>query len=154
VPAGDAFSARQQDEITRALRVADHESGLNFSVYVGALRDGSGSTPAASTAAAVPEVSADATDSSFRQAAQRLHAALGGDAPTSVLVVVDPASRHLEIVTGAEARRKLDDRDCALTAMSMVTAFAAGDLTGGIVDGVQKLAEHARQPRTLHLDSP
>ena len=46
------------------------------------------------------------------------------------------------------------DRDCALTAMSMVTAFSSGDLTGGIVDGVQKLAEHARQPRTLHLDSP
>jgi uncharacterized membrane protein YgcG len=142
VPAGDAFSPRQQDEITRALRVAEHESGLNFSVYVGALRDGT------STA------SVDEDPASVRQAAQRLHAALGGDASSSVLVVVDPASRHLEIVTGTEARRKLDDRDCALTAMSMVTAFSAGDLTGGIVDGVQKLAEHARQPRTLHLDSP
>jgi TPM domain len=153
VPAGDAFSARQQDEITRALRVAEHESGLNFSVYVGALRDGSTST--GGTAAPTPDESTgDAADSSFRQAAQRLHAALGGDAASSVLVVVDPASRHLEIVTGSAARRKLDDRDCALTAMSMVTAFSAGDLTGGIVDGVQKLAEHARQPRTLHLDSP
>ncbi|HJY24556.1 MAG TPA: DUF5130 family protein [Actinomycetes bacterium] len=147
MPAGDAFSARQQDEITRALRVAESESGLSFSVYVGALRDGS-------PGAADTIVSADASGASVRQAAQRLHAALGGEASSSVLVVVDPASRHLEIVTGAEAHRKLDDRDCALTAMSMVTAFSAGALTGGIVDGVQKLAEHARQPRTLHLDSP
>jgi len=146
VPAGDAFSARQQDEITRALRVAEHESGLNFSVYVGALRDGSTSNSAGNPG--------EDEDGSFREAAQRLHAALGPDAASSVLVVVDPASRHLEIVTGAEARRKLGDRDCTLTAMSMVTAFSAGDLTGGIVDGVQKLAEHARQPRTLHLDSP
>jgi TPM domain len=146
VPAGDAFSARQQDEITRALQVAEHESGLNFSVYVGALNERS-----------APGASGDvgeADEGSIRQAAQRLHEALGADAPSSVLVVVDPSARHLEIVTGAEARRKLGDRDCALTAMSMVTAFSAGDLTGGIVDGVQKLAEHARQPRTLHLDSP
>ena len=147
MPAGDAFSARQQEEITRALRVAEHESGLNFSVYVGTLRDGS-------TASTESTATVDEDAATVRRAAQRLHAALGGDAPSSVLVVVDPASRHLEIVTGAEARRKLDDRDCALTAMSMVTAFSAGDLTGGIVDGVQKLAEHARQPRTLHLDSP
>ena len=146
MPAGDAFSARQQDEITRALRVAEHESGLNFSVYVGALRDGS--------TANVPGGGGETDENSIRQAAQRLHEALGADAPSSVLLVVDPSSRHLEIVTGAEARRKLGDRDCALTAMSMVTAFSAGDLTGGIVDGVQKLAEHARQPRTLHLDSP
>lgn len=151
MPAGDAFSPRQQDEITRALRVAEQESGLNFSVYVGALRDGALS---GGTRGAEPTVGVDEDPASVRQAAQRLHAALGGDAPSSVLVVVDPASRHLEIVTGVEARRKLDDRDCALTAMSMVTAFSAGDLTGGIVDGVQKLAEHARQPRTLHLDSP
>jgi hypothetical protein len=85
--------------------------------------------------------------------AERLHAAL--DAPeSSVLVAVDPAARSLEIVNGEGLRHRLDDRACGLAALAMTTAFAAGDLSGGIVNGVQSLAEHARAPRTLHLDTP
>jgi hypothetical protein len=36
--------------------------------------------------------------------------------------------------------------------MSMTSSFGAGDLAGGIVDGLRTLAEHARQPRALHTD--
>jgi uncharacterized membrane protein YgcG len=130
VPAGEAFSARQQEEIVRAIRFAREASGLDFSVYVGTTGD-------------YP-----------RGYAERLHAALGDRAPQSVLVAVDPSSRALEVVTGAAARRQLDDRAAALAAASMTSAFQGGDLAGGIATGVQMLAEHARQPRTLHLDSP
>ena len=87
-----------------------------------------------------------------RAYAQRLHTALGVDAPRSVLVLVDPSSRALEIVTGELARRWVDDRVTALAAMTMTSSFAAGDLHGGIVQGVQLLAEHARHPQSLHTD--
>jgi uncharacterized membrane protein YgcG len=67
-----------------------------------------------------------------------------------VLVLVDPAARIVEIVTGADARRDLDDAEVKLAALSMQTAFAAGDLVGGITGGVLQLAEHARRPTLLH----
>lgn len=130
MPAGEAFGPRQQDDIVRALRSAQAVSGLRMSVYVGTL----GPDP--------------------RAQARRLHAALRPDPGSAVLVAVDPGQRRLEIVTGAAAARQLDDRSCALAAASMTSAFLAGDLTGGIVTGVQMLAEHARQPRTLHTGTP
>ena len=63
------------------------------------------------------------------------------------------SSGHLvEIITGAQARLVLDDGSCGLAALTMQTAFAAGDLAGGIVRGVNQLADHARQPDTLHTE--
>jgi uncharacterized membrane protein YgcG len=58
----------------------------------------------------------------------------------------------LEIVTGAEVRRELDDNEVSLAAMSMQSAFSAGDLVGGIRQGLQMLAEHARRPPMLHAE--
>ncbi|MCU0266503.1 MAG: DUF5130 domain-containing protein [Actinomycetia bacterium] len=127
MPAGEAFSDRQREEIERAVRLAERESGLRFSVYVGTL----------------------GADS--RERALRLHAALGPDATSAVLVAVDPGERRLEIVTGPESKRQLDDYSCGLGALSMTTQFAAGDLAGGIVNGVLTLGEHARTPKVLHL---
>lgn len=126
MPAGEAFSARQREDITRAIAQAKQACGVRFSVYVG---------PA---------------EGDSRGFARRLHAALGPDASHAVLVFVDPANRRLEVVTGPEARRQLDDRSCALAGMSMTTAFVSGDLAGGIVNGLRMLAEHARRPRSLH----
>lgn len=155
MPAGEAFTPRQQEDIVRAIRAASRNSGgLTFSVYVGSLA-GSGSEHP-------------------RAHAERLHAALGareeaGGNPTAaehdasrvaaaaadcVLVAVDPQARRLEIVTGADARRWLDDRSCALAAATMTSSFAAGDLAGGIVAGLQVLGDHARHPRTLHAETP
>ena len=130
VPAGEAFSSRQSDDITRAIRLAQDASGLQYSVYVGAL------------------------EGDTRPAAQALHASLGAAAANTVLVAVDPAARRLEVVTGSLARRSLDDRSCALAALTMTSQFALGDLAGGIVNGLRTMAEHARHPRTLHLDQP
>jgi uncharacterized membrane protein YgcG len=126
VPAGDAFSAGQVQGIERAIEQAHEESGLNFSVFVGA-----------------PE-------GELREQGRRLLGALGADADRAVVVVVDPARRRLDILTGATAARFLDDRATALGAMSMTSSFTAGDLAGGIVAGLHTLSEHARHPRTLH----
>ncbi|MGB2839030.1 MAG: DUF5130 family protein [Actinomycetes bacterium] len=128
MPAGDAFSAGQVDAIERALAHAHAESDLEYSVFVGA------------------------PDGDLREQGRRLLGALGGDADRSVIVVVDPAHRRLEILTGTVAARHLDDRATALGAMSMTSSFAAGDLAGGIVAGLHTLSEHARHPRTLHAD--
>jgi uncharacterized membrane protein YgcG len=58
------------------------------------------------------------------------------------------------VVTGIEARRRLDDRAAGLAAMTMTSAFQAGDLSGGIVSGVLSLAEQARTEKSLHTDTP
>jgi uncharacterized membrane protein YgcG len=130
VPAGEAFSERQRDDIARAIRLARQESDLPVSVYVGTL------------------------DGDTRAMATQLHRALGPGASRSVLVAVDPGARRLEIVTGSDVRRHLDDRSAGLAALAMTSAFQAGDLSGGIASGVLSLAEHARVPKSLHTDQP
>jgi uncharacterized membrane protein YgcG len=127
VPAGDAFTARERYDIDKAIRDAETVSRYEFSVFVGSAEE------------------------ETRPFAERLHSTL--TAPErSVLVMVDPASRLLEIVTGSEVRRVLDDHAVHLAAMTMQTAFAAGDLVGGITQGVMMLAEHARTPQMRHAE--
>lgn len=123
---GDGFSASQRHEIDKAIRDAETMCRFEFSVYVGA------------------------SEGETRPFAERLHAALTAPA-RSVLVMVDPAARIVEVVTGAEVRRDLRDEEVKLAVLGMQTAFAAGDLTGGIKRGVLQLADHARRPRMLHV---
>ena len=129
VPAGDAFTPDQRRTIERARAVAGQASGLTFHVCVGSV----GADP--------------------RGAARALHAALPHEA-SAVLVLVDPAGRALEIVTGARAHRVLDDSACSLVALAMQSAFSAGDLAGGIVHGLHQLGEHAHRPESLHTSTP
>ena len=132
MPAGDAFTQRQQEDIVRAIRLADAQAALPVSVYVGTL---------------------DAPDGVTRAAAQRLHAALGEDAASTVLVAVDPGLRRVEIVVGRDLVHRIDDRSCALAAIAMTSTFQAGDLAGGIVAGINTLAEHTRLPRSLEREA-
>ena len=125
---GEGFSADQRYEIDRAIRAAETVSRYEFSVYVGA---------------------ADGEAGPF---AQRLHAALVAPA-RSVLIMVDPAGRQLQIVTGSVVRRDLPDDAVRLAAVAMESAFSHGDLVGGIKRGLAQLAEAARQPATLHASS-
>ena len=73
--------------------------------------------------------------------------------PAGVLVAVDPVSRRLEIVTGSLAAERISDRVCALASLAMTSSFAAGDLVGGLRNGIQVLADHGRHHRTPHLDT-
>src|SRR3954451_19914320 len=108
MPETGPFTDGQIRDISRACSKATAETGLHYSVYVGAV------------------------EGEIREHAERLHAALGGLAPRSVLVLVAPGDRQLEVVTGKESARRLSDRACALAALSMTTSFAGGDLVGGI----------------------
>jgi uncharacterized membrane protein YgcG len=125
VPGGDGFTAAQRHQIDKAIRDAETECRYEFSVYVG---------PA---------------DEDTRAFAERLHASLVAP-PISVLIMIDPVARVIEVVTGEQARRELDDNEVRLAMAEMQTEFAHGDLPGGIVRGIQRLAAHARGPRTLH----
>jgi hypothetical protein len=128
VSAGDAFTAAERAEIDRAIRDAETVCRYEFSVYVGRCEGESGPF------------------------ARKLHATL--TAPDrSVLIMIDPVARLLEIVTGAQVRRDLDDGEVRLAALSMQAAFSADDLVGGIKQGVLMLAEHARRPPMLHAES-
>jgi uncharacterized membrane protein YgcG len=108
-------------QIQRAIKIAEKRTGLNWSVFVG-------------------DLGADS-----RAEALVRHGALGPAAAESVLLAVDPTARKLEIITGARARRRLDDRSCALAAASMAGTFAVRDLDGGIARGILALVEHVRR---------
>ncbi|HVX68200.1 MAG TPA: DUF5130 family protein [Mycobacteriales bacterium] len=122
VPSGEAFTNEQQSDIERVTALANAETGLRFSVYVGEV------------------------DGDIRDAAEARHAAFGAEASWTVMILISPDDRLLEIVTGEAAARRLSDRACALAALSMTTSFAGGDLAGGIVTGVRMLAEAAGHP--------
>ena len=125
MPAGDAFSSAQEAEIDRAIRAAETSCRFEFSVYVGAV------------------------DGPTNPFAKRLHASLSSPA-RSVLILVDPAARSIEVITGSVVRRSLSDDAVRLAVAGMQSAFSGGDLVGGIKHGVGQLAEAARQPETLH----
>jgi len=131
VAAGD-FSAGERFEIDRAIRAAEEMSRYEFSVFVGRSQVGDDGDP--------------------RDYAVGLHAALV--APShSVLLMVDPVARVVEVVTGSVVKRTLTDHEVQLAILEMQTAFSAGDLVGGLKRGIDMLAAHARAPQTLHAES-
>jgi uncharacterized membrane protein YgcG len=129
VAAGDAFTAFQRHELEKVVADAERLSGRRFSVYVGPAGD-------------------DA-----RATAEQMHASLSVPAE-SILILVDPAAHALEIVTGASVKDALSNRKAALAALSMQTAFAAGDLERGLRAGIQQLADQAKAEVSLHTDTP
>jgi hypothetical protein len=126
VHAGDALTDAQRGELARVLRSASDSARLSFRLYVGVLERG-------------------------RESALDLLAARGADASDTVLVAVDPGARSLEIVTGSRAAAVIDDRSCSLAALAMTSSFSAGDLVGGIRNGMQVLVDHASRSPRRHL---
>lgn len=124
MPAGE-FNSAERFQVEDAIRQAEQVSRFEFSVFVG-------------------RSSADP-----RVFATQLHNKLVAPA-RSVLIMLDPASRVLEVVTGGEVRRNLTDAEVELATLQMQASFANGDLVDGLRRGIQMLAEHARAPETLH----
>ena len=127
--AGDRFTASERVALDETIRKAERVSRVEFSVFVGH------------------------ADGDPRAFALSLHAALAAPA-RSILVMVDPDARALEVVTGGEVRRTLRDQQVELAVAAMQSLFASGDLVGGLRRGLQMLAEHARAPLTLHAEQP
>jgi uncharacterized membrane protein YgcG len=124
VAAGE-FSSAERYALDDAIRKAEQQSRAEFSLFVGK------------------------AEGEPRAFATQLHNSLVAPA-RSILILVDPDARALEIVTGGYVRRTLSDKEVELTALQMQTSFAEGDLVGGIRRGIAMLAEHARPQNTLH----
>lgn len=127
--AGDTFTVDQRRAIDKALRQAEEGSGLDFHVRIGGDEDGEPRRVALDVLQRMP------------------------DPARSVVLVVEPGQRAIEIVTGSVARRSLSDESCGLALLGMQGSFQAGDLPGGLVSGIHQLAEHARAPQTLHTET-
>ena len=119
------LSRGERTELDRAIRSAEQASRAEFSVFIGH----AGADP--------------------RQHARLLHGSLTAPA-RSILVLVDPSARALEVVTGSDVRRRVSDQQVDLAILAMSSAFAEGDLVGGLRRGLSMLAEAARPQRTLH----
>ncbi len=116
------FSYRELARLDEALTMSSRETGLFFNLYIGDL------------------------GKRTRSRAEELHALSKADPSDSVLVAVSPGQRVVEVVTGAASARRLPDRACALAVLSMTSSFAAGDLVGGIVNGLRQLSDQAGRP--------
>jgi uncharacterized membrane protein len=105
--------------VEAAVRDAETWTGLQFSVYLGPVED-------------------DA-----RGHAERLFLDAGGLARPSVLILVAPSARKVEIVTAPSIRARVPDRVCAQVVEAMTGRFADGDMERGIVDALRDLAAAA-----------
>ncbi len=112
------FTTRQLLHLDHALRTANEQTGLAFSVYLGDLAEPT------------------------RESAVALHAQIKNN-DLAVLLAASPNQRVLEIVTGSLAKKRISDRDAKLAALSMAAAFAGGDLAGGVMAGLDQLSSHA-----------
>lgn len=118
VASGDYFNNAERLAIDTTIRKSEQLCRFEFSVFVGD------------------------TDGAARPFATRLHNTLV--APTkSILILVDPTSRVLEIVTGAAVRRRVSDAEIEHVVTAMQALFAEGDLADGIRQGISQIAEHA-----------
>jgi hypothetical protein len=124
---GARLSGNDKVALDETIRKAERLSRVEFSVFVGH------------------------AEGEPRAFARSLHASLVAPA-RSVLVLVDPDARALEVVTGSDVRHTLRDPQVELAIAQMQSLFAEGDLVGGLRRGIQMLAEHARAPQTLHAE--
>jgi uncharacterized membrane protein YgcG len=125
VPAGEYLSVADRAALDQTIRKAEQLCRAEFSVFVG---QSHGDT---------------------RTFAVGLHRSLVAP-DRSILVMVDPAAKAVEVVTGAAVRRHLADAQAELAVATMVSSFRDDDLVGGLRRGIQQLAEHARPQNTLH----
>ena len=112
--------------LDRTIRLAEQSCRFEFSVYVG-----------------------PAEGDDTRAWATRLHNRLVVPS-RSVLVLVDPVGRAIEVVTGGDVRRHLTDAEVELAVLAMSSEFGTGNLLAGLQRGITMLAEHARPQNTLH----
>jgi hypothetical protein len=116
------FSWQELARLDEALTMSSRETGLRFTLYIGDL------------------------GKRTRISAEEMFASSGGDLADAVLLAVSPGQRVVEVVTGAAAARRIPDRACALAVLSMTNSFSAGDLVGGIVNGLRQLSDQAGHP--------
>lgn len=102
-----------------AVRDAERFTGLQVSVYVGAVGD-------------------DA-----RADAERLFVESGSHTRPAVLIFVAPSARRVEVVTAPSLRERVTDDACEQIVDGMLDSFRRGAIDAGIVAGLDRLTEVA-----------
>ena len=118
--AGEAFARDQHDRIERARRGAESQTGMRFWVRV-----------------------AEFEGSAKLEAEHLLANLIDSPREAAVLLLIAPGSRQLEVMTTHLASRRITDQAAGLAVLTMTSAFAVGDLVGGIVNGLRQLADAA-----------
>ncbi|QCW49955.1 DUF5130 family protein [Nocardioides dongxiaopingii] len=122
MPAGEYLSEADRSSLDVVMRKAEQTCRAEFSIFVGRAQG---------------EPRAFATS---------LHNSMVAPA-RSILIMVDPDARSVEVVTGGFVRETLTDAQVELATATMAEAFADGDLVGGLRHGIRQLGEHARTAR-------
>lgn len=125
MPSGDHLTSAERSKLDATIRQAEQTCRAEISVFVGHAHGDS------------------------RDFATSLHNTLVAPA-RSILVMVDPDRRALEVVTGSWVRRSLSDAQVELVVATMAKSFAEGGLADGLRRGITQLGELAKPQNTLH----
>ncbi len=117
--AGKGLSKRDQKRVAKAVDLAEEYTGLQICVYLGPVRDDT------------------------RAHAESMFTEAGLASKPAVLLLVAPAEQRVEMVTAPDVVDRLPDDACARCINVMTPRFAAGDMSGGLVEGVRRLAQEA-----------
>jgi len=112
-------TVRQERKVGRAVHAAEQRTGLQICVYLG---------PAGEDA---------------RAHAERLFVEADLHARPAVVVLVAPEARRVEVVTGPDVRGRVTDDDAQAAVDRMTERFAIGDLVGGLIAGIEHIADAA-----------
>lgn len=114
------LSRRDRRAIDVAVGDAELQTGLQFCVYLG-----------------------PAGEEDPRAQAERLFVQAGLNERPSVLLLVAPDRRRVEIVTAPAIGYRLTDQACVRAIETMTPLFAQGRFVDGLVDGLRRLADEA-----------
>lgn len=123
---GEAFTREQHERLERSRRGAESQTGMSFWLRVGEI-DGN----------------------SRLQAENWLTNLVDSTHDEAVLILVAPGARRVDVMTTQYAKRRITDQAAGLAVLTMTSAFAVGDLIGGIVNGLRQLSDAAGHPRAV-----
>jgi len=112
-------TVRQERQVEQAVHAAELRTGLQICVYLGP------------------------SDEDARAHAESLFVERGLHTRPAVLILVAPEVRRVEVVTAAAARERVSDTAAQEVVDRMTARFADGDLVGGLIAGVEHLANAA-----------
>lgn len=117
--AGERLGRRERKRVARAVDEAEEATGLQICVYLGPVEEDP------------------------RAKAELMFVDAGLATRPAVLVLVAPNQHRVEVVTAPGVTDRLPDEACARCIQVMTARFAAGDLAGGLVEGMERLVAEA-----------
>ena len=115
------LSIRQRRRVERAVDEAENLTGLQLCIYLGSVEG----------------------EADLRKHAESVFVNAGMHARPAVLLLVAPPQRKVEVVTAPAVRERIPDEAAAEAVTAMVERFRDGDLSGGLIAGIEHLAAAA-----------